>query len=124
MLDFKGSKLPAEWTYSSSYDLYPSSWDGDYALKTTPEIKVLTVHDGQIFTVVEDTETAIFPSTYADSGYKVTSSETEVKAEYSDAYVKFTLDGDNLTQEVTGGTQVEFVKIKAEAEAEAEAETE
>jgi|GEM_PF-6393478 len=90
----------------------PSAWNGDYALKDVPSIKVLTIHDGKIFQSVMGNETEIFPAEFPKAKYKMKSSANEVKAEFKDAYMKFTLNGDDLTQEVSGGAKVEYVKMK------------
>lgn len=89
----------------------PASWNGDYAAKMAPDFKILTIKDGKIFSVAGGTETEVFPSEFAKS-YKMSSSDTEVKAEYQTNYIKFTLSGDELVQEVTGGVKVEYVKMK------------
>lgn len=90
----------------------PASWNGDYAAKMAPDFKILTIKDGKIFSSAAGTETEIFPSEFAKTKYKMSSSETEVKAEYQTNYIKFTLNGEDLVQEVTGGVKVEYVKMK------------
>lgn len=92
--------------------IIPAEWDGDYALKSIPETKALAVHDGKIFTVLDDKETELFPAAYPDSGYKIKSSKSEVKASFNEAYVKFMSKDGMLTMETTGGAKIEYIKIE------------
>jgi hypothetical protein len=69
----------------------PSSWNGDYAYSTAATVKILTIHDGKIFSYSGSSETETFPSPYALSGYTVTFSESECKATYGSlASIDFT----------------------------------
>ena len=100
----------------------PASWDGEYTLKEIPGVKTISIHDGKIFSIAGETEIELFPAKYPESGYKMKATESEVKAEYNNLFVKFSFDNKKLTLESTGGTKIEYI-LASDETAETEATT-
>ncbi|MCK4798168.1 MAG: hypothetical protein KAT05_12350 [Spirochaetes bacterium] len=92
----------------------PSSWNGDYQFIGQPGVRVMAVHDGNIYAIDNIGEVNIFPANYQAMGFTITYSENECKAELnSDNYTSFSKSGNVITfRVVINGTEEYFSQFE------------
>ncbi len=92
----------------------PESWNGNYALKSHPTVKVLSIKDGKIFQVVSETETEIFPAEAVNNGYAIKITENECSAASDSASFKYTKNADgsiSFSKSDADSGVIEYVKM-------------
>jgi hypothetical protein len=94
------------------YTSVPSSWDGDYALDSKPNVKALTVKYGKIYTVSGTTVVQTFPGK-SNLNYRTTYSETECKQTAGTTVEdKFVRVANSNIKNYSSGSVKTYVKMK------------
>ena len=92
----------------------PDSWNGIYALKFHPSVKVLEIKDGKIFQLIGEEESEIFPAEALSNGYTVKITETECSAYIDSNSFKYVRNDDGSIDFSMSGTEngiIEYVKL-------------
>jgi len=92
----------------------PTSWNGVYALKFYPSVKILEIKDGKIFQLIGEEKSEIFPGKALSNGYKVKITETECSAYIETNSFKYVKNNDGSIDFSMSGTAdgiIEYIKL-------------